>query len=145
VISAVFDTNIIVSGTIVAGGIPDRLLQAARAGQFTLVTSHVIVAEVVRALSRDRVRRKYRIAGDDVERVRQLLEQELASTPITVRVVGAATHPEDDLILATAVSARADYLVTGDAQLQRLGTYQGVAIVSPRRFLEILHSGASSA
>jgi putative PIN family toxin of toxin-antitoxin system len=145
VISAVFDTNIIVSGTIVAGGIPDQLLQAARAGRFTLVTSHVIVAEVVRALSRDRVRRKYRIAGDDIERVRQLLEQELASTPITVRVVGVATHPDDDLILATAVSARADYLVTGDAQLQRLGTYQGVAIVSPRRSLEILHSGASSA
>ena len=144
-ISAVLDTNIIVSGTIVAGGIPDRLLQAARAGQFTLVTSDVIVAEAVRALGRDRVRRKYRIAGDDVERVRQLLEQELVSTPITVQVAGVATHPEDDMILATAVSARADYLVTGDVQLQRLETYRGVAIVSPRRFLEILHGGVSSA
>jgi predicted nucleic acid-binding protein len=49
-----------------------------------------------------------------------------------------ATHPEDDLILATAVSARADYLVTGDQQLQGLGTYQDVTVASPRQFLEIL-------
>ena len=35
-------------------------------------------------------------------------------------------------MLATAVSAAADYLVTGDKQLQRLGGYQGVAIVTPR-------------
>jgi predicted nucleic acid-binding protein len=48
------------------------------------------------------------------------------------------THQEDDLILATAVSAKADYLVTGDSKLQQVGTYQGVAILSPRRFLEIL-------
>jgi predicted nucleic acid-binding protein len=59
---------------------------------------------------------------------------------ITVEVRGVATHPEDDLILATAISARADYLVTGDRQLQALGSYQGVQIVSPRQFLTILQA-----
>jgi predicted nucleic acid-binding protein len=49
-----------------------------------------------------------------------------------------ATHPEDDLVLATAVSAHADYLVTGDRKLQRLGSYQGVRILSPREFLAVL-------
>jgi predicted nucleic acid-binding protein len=47
-----------------------------------------------------------------------------------------ATHPEDDLVLATAISAKAEYLVSGDTKLQRLGTYEGVKIVSPREFLE---------
>jgi hypothetical protein len=55
-------------------------------------------------------------------------------SPVTAIVRGAATHPEDDLVLATAVSARADCLVTGDRQLQRLGSYQGVSILSPALF-----------
>jgi putative PIN family toxin of toxin-antitoxin system len=40
--------------------------------------------------------------------------------PLTIAVSGTATHPEDDLILATAMSASVDYLVTGDRQLLAL-------------------------
>jgi putative PIN family toxin of toxin-antitoxin system len=98
----------------------------------------VIIDEVTRTLHRPRIQRKYQISSADVTRVRELLEQETIVSPISTQVQGVATHPEDDLILATAVSAEVDYLVTGDHQLQRLGSYQGVTIVSPRRFLEIL-------
>ena len=58
--------------------------------------------------------------------------------PITADVSGVATHPEDDLILATAVSGEVDYLVTGDRKLQGLHAYEGVRIVSPREFLNVL-------
>ena len=67
-----------------------------------------------------------------------LLCRRATVSKIAVSVHGIATHPEDDLILATAVSAKADYLVTGDTKLQRLGTYEAVAILNPRRFLETL-------
>ncbi len=67
-----------------------------------------------------------------------LLRRRATVSKITVLVHGIATHPEDDLILATAVSAKADYLVTGDSKLQHVGAYQGVRILSPRRFLETL-------
>ena len=53
-------------------------------------------------------------------------------------VRGVATHPEDDYILATAVSGSADYLVTADAQLLKLGVFQDVQIVTPAAFLNIL-------
>jgi predicted nucleic acid-binding protein len=56
-----------------------------------------------------------------------------------VMVSGVAPHPEDDLILAIAASARVDYLVTGDRRLRdRVPTYHGTRLVSPREFLEIL-------
>jgi predicted nucleic acid-binding protein len=74
----------------------------------------------------------------EIEGTRLLLEQQTTSTRIAHEVRGVATHPEDDLILATASSARADYLVTGDRQLQRLASYAGTKIVSPRQFLDIL-------
>ena len=43
-------------------------------------------------------------------------------------------------MLAVAVGAGVDYLVTGDRQLRRLGSYQGVRILSPREFLDVVAS-----
>jgi predicted nucleic acid-binding protein len=54
-------------------------------------------------------------------------------------VNGVATHPEDDLVLSTALSGKADYLVTGDKRfVARVATYQGVRLISPRDFLTLL-------
>jgi predicted nucleic acid-binding protein len=63
---------------------------------------------------------------------------------ITVDVEGVATHLEDDLVLATAISGNVDYLVTLDRQLLTFGEYRGVRIVSTREFLALLEdeSGA---
>jgi predicted nucleic acid-binding protein len=42
-------------------------------------------------------------------------------------------------VLAAAVSASADYLVTGDRKLQRLALYEGVTILSPADFVRLLN------
>ena len=52
-----------------------------------------------------------------------------------VEVSGVASHWQDDLILAAAVSGNADYLVTGDAEFRRVGEYQGVKLRTPAEFL----------
>ena len=137
-IAAVLDANIIVSATVSTVGIPFRVLQAAKAGQYRWITSTPIIAEVMRALQRPRVQRRYTITSDDLQVVSELLAKRAIATPLTVQVYGVATHPEDDEILATAVSAQADYLVTGDRQLLALGSFHGTEIISPRRFLAIL-------
>lgn len=46
--------------------------------------------------------------------------------------------PADDVVLATAVAAGAEIIVTGDQDLLVLKEYQGIAIVTPRAFLEAL-------
>jgi predicted nucleic acid-binding protein len=50
------------------------------------------------------------------------------------------THPEDDLVLAVAAGAGVDYLVIRDKPLQQLGIYQGVRVISPRVFLDLLEA-----
>jgi predicted nucleic acid-binding protein len=76
-----------------------------------------------------------------VERIEQF-QALLASTTTlvssTIKVEHVASHHEDDLVLATAVTAKADYLVTGDGALQQLGAYEGVTILSPRAFLDVV-------
>ena len=46
--------------------------------------------------------------------------------------------PDDDVVLATALAARADIIVTGDDDLLVLEKFQGIRILSPRQFLELL-------
>ncbi|OGD95198.1 putative toxin-antitoxin system toxin component, PIN family, partial [Candidatus Curtissbacteria bacterium RIFCSPLOWO2_01_FULL_37_9] len=69
-----------------------------------------------------------------------LLQNEAFVTPIIVKVQNVATHPEDDLTIATALSAKADYLVTGDQSLlNKVGnSYKGVILTTPSDFLKIL-------
>lgn len=137
-IRAVFDTNTIVSAILAPKGIPAHLLAAFRESGFELISGHAIVEEAIRTLLTRRIQQRYTVTPVDIEGVRALLEREATHVSVTAEVPRVATHPEDDLILATADSADADHLVTGDHQLQRLGTYKGVRIVSPRQFLEIL-------
>lgn len=46
--------------------------------------------------------------------------------------------PDDLPILGTATAAHADYLVTGDKDLLELKSFQGIAILSPRQFYDLL-------
>jgi putative PIN family toxin of toxin-antitoxin system len=138
VIRTVLDANIFISAMIAPGSVPTRILHAAYASVFLCLTSAAIANEIRRALSRDRIRSKYHLDATEVERLHGFLELDHVRVPITAEVRGVATHPEDDLILATAVSAQVDYLVTGDRQLLALGHYAGVRIVSPRDFLAII-------
>lgn len=68
--------------------------------------------------------------------------EELASLAESVSpaqgIHGVAEDDEDDLVLATAVAAQADYLVTGDKYLLRIGSFRDISIVSPRDFLDIM-------
>ena len=89
--------------------------------------------------SKSRLRDYAAYADTDVrDFIRWLLTQaEMVTDLPALRVV--LNDPKDDPIIATAVAAKADYLVTGDrAHLLPLGEYEGIHILSPREFLEIL-------
>lgn len=138
-IRATLDANVLASGFAgadLALSVPGQLIRDWRAGVFALVTSDHLLTELRNTLRQPYFRR--RLSRAQQSRALATVRFRSAQTPLTVSVAGVATHPEDDLILAAAVSAQVNYLVTGDAKLLRLGAYAGVQIVTPRRFLEIL-------
>jgi uncharacterized protein len=57
---------------------------------------------------------------------------------------GIVRDPNDDMILACAVAALASHVVTRDEDLLSLGTYDGIAIVTPGAFLTLLRRAESS-
>jgi uncharacterized protein len=55
-------------------------------------------------------------------------------------VHGIVRDPDDDKIIACAVAAGADYLVTRDKDLLTLLDYEGIVIISPEAFLHVLRA-----
>ena len=134
--SAVFDTNVLASGFVNQLGIPGQILLLWTYGAFELVVSEHILTELEHTFKAPYFSK--RLSPNQRAANTALLRREAIMTPIIAQVSDVATHPEDDLILATAMSFPADYLVTGDKKLQKLGTYQGATILSPRGFLDFL-------
>lgn len=137
-ISAVLDTNVLVSGTLTSATTPGQILDAWRANEFELILSEPIISELEEVLQKPYFRKHLKTY--EIVSFFDLLENEATVTPITVNLSGVTTHPQDDLVLATAVSAKAQYLVSGDGPLlQKVGSlYQKVNLVTPREFLQIL-------
>ena len=140
-ISAVLDANIIASGILGysnSESIPGVLLRLWRKGKFSLVTSKHIRDEVKNLLHKSYFTKH--LSPQEISRIQALLQFQAKQVLITEEVHNVATSPEDDLIIATAISAKAGYLVTGDGSLIRKvgNSYKGVILVSPSNFLEIL-------
>jgi putative PIN family toxin of toxin-antitoxin system len=139
VIRATLDTNALASGfagEAVPASTPGAIVRRWRAGRFELVVSPDILTELSRTFAKPYY--TARRSRAQIAAAVQLVSAEATVVVPTVVVSGVATHPEDDRVLAAAVSARVDYLVTGDRQLRRLGSYRGVRILSPREFLDVL-------
>jgi putative PIN family toxin of toxin-antitoxin system len=139
-IRAVLDTNVLASAVgsfYVQNSVPAALLHAAILRRFQLITSAVILEELHRTLQKPYFQQ--RLPAQDLEEIERIITRWARRIPITVQVHGVAPHREDDPILATAASARVDYLVTGDGRLRkRVPTFSGIPLVSPADFLEIL-------
>lgn len=136
-IRAVLDANTIVSGMArfdVGSSPPVLILREWMSGRVTLLISDWLLDEVTRTLAKPYFQSQ--VAVDVYDLITELLRTTAIRVPIGTPRIGIASHPEDDFVLATAVSAQADYLVTGDKQLRRLGQLENVVIVSPRDFFD---------
>lgn len=140
-IRAVLDTSVLISALIAPKGPPGAVLDAAERGAFALCLSPAILAETLDVLTRDpKFLARYRI---DAARAAGFCDGLLQTAELVTDLpdlTGAVLlDPKDDVILATAVVAKADDLVTGDRKhLLPLGVYEGIRIVEPRAFLDQL-------
>lgn len=130
------DANVLASGITHEHTPPGRLLGEWSAGRIQFVVSEPLLKEVQQALAKPYFQRLRPI--DVLTREIAALSTGSVMVEVSRSVQGVATHPEDDVILATALSGSAAFLVTGDHDLLRLGSYEGVTIVTVRAFLAML-------
>jgi putative PIN family toxin of toxin-antitoxin system len=133
------DVNVLISSTIAPLGIPRAIISAWRQAHLDLATANGIIAEVEEKLRSPRIRTKYRLSDEQIQTAIDVLRTLAEVVPVPAHSIDPVTgDPEDDYVLAAAALSHADYLVTGDMGLQALENYQGVKILSPRAFLDLL-------
>ncbi|MBI2814789.1 MAG: putative toxin-antitoxin system toxin component, PIN family [Opitutae bacterium] len=126
----VLDTNVLVAALVADGLCRDLVRRRVR--DHELCTSEPLLKELTATL-----RRKFGVKTDEIplleeyRRRASIVEPEKLPAPVS-------RNPDDDMVLATAIAAKADVLITGDDDLLCLKSHRGIRILSPRQFLELL-------
>lgn len=139
----VLDTNVVAAGLLWQGP-PNRLIEQAFDGQIELATTPALLIELEGILQRAKFARQ--VAKQSLSTAGLVLRYaELAQLvqPASIAPVVLA-DPDDDHVLAGALAAQADLIVSGDSHLLKLKAYQGIPIISAAEALErIAHRQAT--
>lgn len=129
---AVVDTNVFVSGLMLPTSTPGRIIHAWRQGQYGLVTSEPMLAEIGAVLLYPKIRKRLGWDEEAVSRYMMLLRFESQMVAVAGVAASVPRDPTDNCVLATLIASAADYLVSGDADLLTLA--DRYPIVSPAEF-----------
>jgi hypothetical protein len=133
----VLDTNVWVSAMI-WGGLPAEVIAAAENKRIHIIMSEEIIKEINQTLAYPKLKRIYENVG--VAR-QELVEAALrVSKLVEVKTKVNIVHEDqaDNKFLECAFDSKADFLVTGDDHLLKIGYYEKTRVVSIKQFLQIL-------
>ncbi len=127
----VFDTNVIVSASLLAGSVPGRAFDKAL-DEGRILTSVPALLELAEVLSRKKLN-KYLLEEERMRFLVALLKE--AELVEVTEVVTDCRDTKDNKFLELAVSGQAGCIVSGDADLLVLNPFRGISILTPREFL----------
>lgn len=134
---AVVDTNVLLSA-LLWGGPPRALLEHARSGTITLITSPTLLAELARVMERPKFHKI-------LQRTETSTTQALAELRFLAEVIDPPdlAHPicrdkDDDAVLALALAAQTDMVISGDDDLLALNPFESIPILSPAQALQFV-------
>ncbi len=131
----VFDTNTLISAMLFPTSVPFKAFQKG------LIQGEVVYSidtlNEIKTVSKRTKFDKY-----NTYETRQFIVDEYEQSAIfieniTTKIV-ACRDSKDDKFLTLAVAANADYIVSGDEDLLVLHPFQGIQIIKPAAFLDIL-------
>jgi hypothetical protein len=140
-VRAVLDANVVVSAFLRPEGPSGRILRHfVEKKTYELILSEEILAEIRRSLQYPRVRKYLKLTAEETE-VRLASLGVLGDiVPGELKVRAVPDDLDDDKYVAAALEGRADFIVSGDHHLRDLKEHQGIRIVSPREFMEVLEA-----
>ncbi len=130
----VLDTNVLLAG-IATHGICEGLVAICFRDHTVVLSDHILDEFVEHYVGKFKgSREQAALVVDTLRRHSEIV--------VPVDVSRDAVGDVDDLpVLGTIVAGQADCLITGDKQLLDLESYQGIPILSPRKFYERIRTG----
>lgn len=136
----VIDTTVWVSG-IFWHGLPHRILEMWKAGDFEIIVSEAILTEIERKLNQKAT--EFKMETEVVNEWLDLIIGEAVFVQPLERIQ-VCRDPDDDLFLEAAVEGRADFIVSGDKDLTDMGEFREIKLVKPRQFYDFLTTDRES-
>ena len=127
----VIDTNVLISATFWTGN-PKQLLNRVRKKEFVLLTSQILLNELKEILIRPD--KPFKLSEEEAEHVVNSIRS-LAEIVRTHSFVKICRDEQDNRVLECAVDGGAEWVISGDAHLLELQSFQGVRIGTVGDFL----------
>ncbi len=141
-IRIVLDTNLLVSAILTPQGTPAFILEHALKGTFTLIVSHGIIKEIRRVFQYPKLiklLKRNKITSQEIDGFIEKMLKVAVITPGQVRIREIQDDPPDNRFLECAVEGQADFIISGDHHLKNLEVFQGIRIVDPATFVELIN------
>jgi len=132
---AVIDTNVLLSA-LLWGSTPHALMEHVRNGTVTLISSPALLAELARVI--DRPKFNVILLRTNTSRAQTLAEVRLLAEVIDPPPLAqpVCRDKDDDAVLALALGAQADIVISGDDDLLCLNPFEGIPILMPAQALQ---------
>ncbi len=130
----VADTNVIVSALLWKKKL-ERFARLINEQKIILCFSSQTIDELIRVAEYPHILNKARNAGIDIFAViDKLIANSIIVHPRFIPSL-IVEDPSDNMFLACAIEAEADFLVSGDKHLLKLKSFQNIPILAPKQFL----------
>ncbi len=134
-VRVVLDTNILISALLFKGKL-SRIVGLWQKGKIVPIISKETFDELKTVL-------EYPKFSLSLAEIKSLMENEVLPffevAEVSKQVRGICRDPEDDKFISCAISANADFIVTGDKDLSDLKKYECVRIIQASDFIKLLH------
>lgn len=134
----VLDANIYVSSMVNNQGNPKRIMAMWEQGDFDVLASKSIIDEVGRVLRYPRIVKRHKQDEEAIERFLKLLASEAVIVKPAEVLDVVQEDESDNRYLECAIEGKAQYVVSGDQHLLKLGEYKGIMIIPPAAFVALL-------
>lgn len=130
----VLDTNIWVSA-IIWGGIPDEIISLQEQRKIEIASSRKLLSELENTFNKKKIQTKLEALQLTTSSAISLVYESVNIYPIEELIVPELRDPDDTVVLATAIAANAEVIITGDLDLLILQEYQNMPILTATDFL----------
>lgn len=130
----VLDVNVWISG-LLWGGVPGQILKLAKNQRIRIFASEKILADIEDTLELPKLQSRKQYWGYTTQYLMAVVQQLIQPCADRSLQVPQLRDPDDAVILATALVAKAEVIVTGDLDLLTLHNFENIPIITPKEFL----------